>query len=409
MRILHTSDWHLGRQLYGRRRYDEFAAFLSWLLDQIREQRIDILLVAGDVFDTSTPSNRAQELYYQFLCRVADAGCRHVVITAGNHDSPSFLDAPKELLKVLNVHVIGEMAMQPEDEVILLSDGQDRVEAIVCAIPYLHDRDIRTAAAGETLEDKNAKLIAGVTDHYHAVCAIAEVKRQQHDDVPILAMGHLFTAGGRTVDGDGVRELYVGTLAHVGEDAFPSCIDYLALGHLHVPQQVGVLPHRRYSGSPLPMGFGEADQAKSVVIVEYSGTRMAPVIKELAVPCFQSLKRLTGNLEEILDGIDALKREDSKAWLEIEYTGPEIIGNLREVIDEALVGTAMESQRIKNRRVIDRVMNRIQDEETLDDLTVEDVFTRCLDQYEITLEERPELLQAYHEIVLSIQEVDINA
>jgi DNA repair protein SbcD/Mre11 len=106
MKILHTSDWHLGRALDGRKRYDEYEAFLNWLAAFIESRDINALLVAGDVFDSSTPSNRAQELYYRFLCRVA-ASPRHVVVTAGNHDSPSFLDAPRELLKFLNIHVVG--------------------------------------------------------------------------------------------------------------------------------------------------------------------------------------------------------------------------------------------------------------------------------------------------------------
>jgi len=98
MKILHTSDWHIGRTLYGRKRYEEFEAFLVWLAGTIIQEQVDVLLVAGDVFDTSAPSNRAQELYYRFLCRIAASSCRHVVVTAGNHDSPSFLNAPRELL-----------------------------------------------------------------------------------------------------------------------------------------------------------------------------------------------------------------------------------------------------------------------------------------------------------------------
>ncbi|NQS72549.1 MAG: exonuclease subunit SbcD, partial [Desulfobulbaceae bacterium] len=144
MKILHTSDWHIGRALYGRKRYEEFKAFLDWLAETIQQNAINTLLVAGDVFDTSTPSNRAQELYYRFLCRVAASTCRHVVIVAGNHDSPSFLNAPKELLKALDVHVVGSAA-NPEDEVLVLRNEQKAPELIVCAVPYLRDRDIRVA------------------------------------------------------------------------------------------------------------------------------------------------------------------------------------------------------------------------------------------------------------------------
>ena len=141
MNLLHTSDWHLGRALYGRKRYEEFAAFLDWLADTIERERIDVLLVAGDVFDTSAPSNRAQGLYYRFLCRVAASSCRHVVVVAGNHDSPSFLNAPRELLKELHVHVVGSSTPDhPEDEVLVLRNAQDAPELIVCAVPYLRDR-----------------------------------------------------------------------------------------------------------------------------------------------------------------------------------------------------------------------------------------------------------------------------
>jgi exonuclease SbcD len=178
MRILHTSDWHLGRSLYGRKRYEEFSSFLDWLAQTIEDEKVDALLIAGDVFDTSTPSNRAQELYYRFLCRVATSCCRHVVVVAGNHDSPSFLNAPKELLRALNVYVVGSMTEALEDEVFVLH-ADDKPEAIVCAVPYLRDKDIRTVEPGETIDDKNAKLVEGLKNHYADVCAIAEQKRAE--------------------------------------------------------------------------------------------------------------------------------------------------------------------------------------------------------------------------------------
>ena len=411
MKILHTADWHLGRSLYGRRRYEEFSAFLDWLSQTIEEKKVEILLVAGDVFDTSTPGNRAQELYYQFLYRVAASCCQHVVVIAGNHDSPSLLDAPKELLRALNVHVVGSMAKVPEDEVIVLrTKGQPR--AIVCAVPYLRDKDIRTVAPGETIDDKNAKLVEGVKNHYSEVCRIAESKRTEfknagYEGIPIIAMGHLFTAGGRTVDGDGVRELYVGSLAHVSEEIFPACIDYLALGHLHVPQKVGTAEHIRYCGSPIPMGFGEANQEKKVVLVEFNHS--PPLIRELPVPCFQPLERMVGPLDAIQSKLGQLKMEGSSAWLEIEYTGKEIINNLQETLEAAIENSSMEIRRVKNRRIMDRVMGKVSADETLDDLDPGDVFNRCLDAAEVLPEDRKALRASYNEIIQSIHEEDINA
>jgi exonuclease SbcD len=407
MKFLHTSDWHLGRSLYGRRRYEEFAAFLDWLADLIEQQGVDALLVAGDIFDTSTPSNLAQALYYRFLCKVANSCCRNIIVIAGNHDSPTFLNAPKELLRALHVYVIGSMTEHPEDEVIVLTDSRNKAEAIVCAVPYLRDKDIRTVEPGETLEDKSNKLIEGLRNHYADVCTIAEQQQKQLGDVPIVAMGHLFTAGGKTVDGDGVRELYVGSLAHVHEDVFPSCIKYLALGHLHVAQRVGKAEHMRYSGSPIPMGFGEATQEKKVILVELN--TQTRTIRELPVPCFQRLERISGSLQMIEAGIVKLKDQESSAWLEIVYTGPEIVVNLRERIEEALSGTAMEIRRIKNTLLTDRVINRISDDETLDDLDVHDVFTRCLDVYDVPPEERPGMVQTYNEVIEDLLHEDKNS
>lgn len=411
MKILHTSDWHLGRSLYGRKRYDEFVAFLDWLVQRIEEEKVEALLVAGDVFDTSIPSNRAQELYYRFLCRVAASCCRHVVVIAGNHDSPSFLNAPRELLRALNVYVVGSMTDVPDDEVVVLyNDGKP--EAIVCAVPYLPDKDIRTVEPGETVDDKNAKLAQGLKNHYAGVCSIAEQKRTEFENsgrvgIPILAMGHLFTAGGKTVDGDGVRELYVGSLAHVGQEIFPSSIDYLALGHLHIPQTVGTAEHIRYCGSPIPMGYGEATQEKKVVIIEFNNTK--PTIQEHPVPCFQELVRIAGSMDDIHAKLEKLKQEESTAWLEIEYTGSDIISNLREILDEALADTTMEILRIKNRRVMDRVMSSIAEDETLDDLDAGDVFARCLDAFDVPDEDREDLTTTYNEIIMSIDENDVNA
>ena len=413
MKILHTSDWHLGRTLYSRKRYDEFSAFLNWLVEAIHNQNIEILLIAGDIFDTSTPSNKSQELYYQFLCKVANSTCRHIVVIGGNHDSPSFLDAPKNILRALSVYVVGAKTDDPADEVIVLKDRHDHPEALICAVPYLRDKDLRTAEAGESVDDKNAKLIQGLKTHYINVCVVAENLQKEFQKnnpelrVPIIGLGHLFAAGGQTIEGDGVRELYVGSLAHVSASIFPSSIDYLALGHLHVSQTVGQNEHIRYSGSPIPMGFGEAKQQKKVIQIEIeNGLRN---IEEILVPCFQPLARLTGNLEKIQTEIQSLKDQKSNAWLEIEYTGNELVGNLRDLIDQNLEGSLMEILRIKNKRVIDRVISQMHEDETLDDLNEHDVFIRCLDVNDVPKNERIEMMNIYNEIIKSIHEYDLNA
>ena len=165
MRILHTSDWHIGSTLYGRKRYDETQKFLAWLIELIRDEAIDALLVPGDIFDTSTPSYQAQALYYGFLSDVSrKTSCRQVVITSGNHDSPTFLDAPKPLLNALNVSVVGSIS-QPQDELVELKDAAGVTQALVCAVPFLRERDVRFSEEGESADDKEDNLIRGIVDH----------------------------------------------------------------------------------------------------------------------------------------------------------------------------------------------------------------------------------------------------
>lgn len=407
MKILHTSDWHIGRSLIGRKRYDEFTAFLDWIIAVINENDIDALLVAGDIFDNTTPSNKAQEIYYAFLCRVAGTCCKNVVITAGNHDSPTFLDAPKGLLKALNVHVVGAVTENLEDEIIKLNNNKGELSAVVCAVPYLRDKDIRTVSAGETYDDKGLKLIDGIRKHYEEVCSYAEKICADNLNIPIIAMGHLFTSGGQTIDGDGVRDLYVGSLAQVKKDMFPPIIDYFALGHLHIPQSVGGAEHIRYSGSPIPMSFGEANQKKQVVVVEFENKK--PVINFLEVPCFQALIRIAGGLELIKNKIDDLKSEKSTAWLEIEYQGDDVVGNLREILDGYIEESCLEIRSIKNKNVLNSVISRFSETETLEDLDEYDVFERCMDVSNISVESREELRNSYKEIILSLKENDKNA
>lgn len=408
MNLLHTSDWHLGRTLHGRPRYDEHQAFLDWLIALMAQEQVDALLVAGDIFDTTTPSNRAQALYYRFLCRVAATGCRHVVVIGGNHDSPSFLDAPRELLRALNVHVVGAAANDPTDEVLLLRDAAGRPELIVCAVPYLRDRDLRTAEAGETLADKERKLLEGLRAHYAAAGAAAE--RLQADaggNVPIVGMGHLFTAGGQTLEGDGVRELYVGTLAHVHASLFPACMDYVALGHLHVPQAVGGNEAIRYSGSPLAMGFGEAGQQKSVCLVQFE--QRQPRVRCQPIPVFQPLARVRGDWDAIAARLQQLAQEERGIWLEIVYEGNAVVGDLRERVQALTEGTQLDVLRLQDRRVQARALGPAQPQEALDELDETEVFARCLDAQEVPAAQRGALQQTYREALALLQADDPRA
>ncbi len=403
MKIIHTSDWHLGRTIYGKKRYEEMEAFLDWLSDEIDSSGADALLIAGDVFDNQAPSNRAQELYYKFLCRMSNSSCRHVVIIAGNHDCPAFLDAPRELLEVLDVHVIAAKHDNPEDEVLLFKNSEGEPELIVCAVPFLRDRDIRSAQPGESIEDKERKLLWGISSHYFSVSSAAvSIASKLSHSVPVIGMGHLFTAGGAVEMGDGVRDLYAGTLAHVDLDIFPECFDYVALGHLHAPQYADEKGRICYSGSPLPMSFAEASTSKSICIVDF--TEKTPSVCFKKIPLFQELACIQGDWNQISSELSHLVTENSKAWVEVIYDGKELISDLRERIEMITAQSQIEVLRINNDRIANEVLSRSYEGETLDELTPEEVFLRCLNKHEIEESQRPVLMQTYKEALLSVYE-----
>jgi exonuclease SbcD len=411
LRILHTSDWHLGRSLFGRSRLHEFEAFLDWLAGTVESRGIEVLVVAGDIFDTTTPGNATQKLYYQFLNRIALAPgspCRHVVITSGNHDSPTFLDAPKELLRSFDVHVLGAATGELAEEVRVLRDRQGRPEAVVCAVPFLRDRDIRTVEPGESLEDKIRKLSDGVSLHYAEIARIAdEIRQSLGAEIPVIAMGHLFTAGCVTTEGDGVREVYAGALSLVCSTAFPPTFDYVALGHLHVPQRVEGKEHMRYCGSPIPMGFGESKQQKLVLQIDFEGRE--PVVMEIEIPRFQPLERLAGSLDELSAAIAALRSAGSNAWLEIDYSGDEAPSTVQEAMEKAVAGSLLEIRRIRNNRPLQQALRPSATDESLQQLDPVAVFSRCLDAYGTDESLRPALLASYREVLRSIREEDVLA
>jgi exonuclease SbcD len=260
MRILHTADWHLGARLVERDRLPEHAAFLDWLIETLRAEKIDALLVSGDVFDAANPPQDAVALYFDFLKRLADLKTVKAVITGGNHDSASHLNAPRELLRRFDVHVFGHAG---ENNVVDLGG------AVVAAVPFLRERDLRQATAGETITAVHEQVRAAIRTHYAAQLAAC---RQLAQGRPVIAMGHLTVLGATTSDSE--RDIHIGNLGAVGADLFEG-FDYTALGHLHRPQKVVGIETIRYSGSPIPLSFSEAADAKSVVILEVPNSHTA--------------------------------------------------------------------------------------------------------------------------------------
>lgn len=411
MKLLHTSDWHLGRTLYLKKRYSEFQSFLDWLIQQIQLLAPDVLIVAGDIFDTTTPSNKAQEIYYQFLCKVATTtNCQHMVIIGGNHDSPTLLNAPKELLKQLKIHVLGNISANPQDEVLELLDRQGKPMALVCAVPYLRDKDVRNLADNESASDKDLKLMQAIKQHYAEVCQIALARRQELGfDIPIIATGHLFVTGGKTLKDDGVRELYVGSLAQFGSNDFPAEIDYLALGHLHIAQTIANKTQQRYSGSPIAMGFGEAKQSKVILQVDFTGK--SPHIIEIPVPNFQRLERVTGDLAQISAQLNILIAQAQSIWVEVDYTGQEVVSGLQHSLDELVRDSKVELVKVHNSQLVAQLLSaeHFSAEIELSSLTPEDVFSKCLTINQVPDEQQLDLNLCFQQVVAELNLIDLRA
>lgn len=395
LKILHTSDIHIGRKLKDRDRTKEFKEFFVWLEEQIINEGIDMFLISGDIFDNTTPSVQAQEIYYSFLGHIAESECRHIIIISGNHDSALFIDAPSEVLKHCKVHVIGQACVNPEDEVIPLKNSDGHEEAIVCAVPYLRDKDVRTASIDDSFRDIDRALQAGIKSHYERVFNHAR-KLQGDSNIPIIAMGHLFLKNGRTSEGDGVRSLYVGTSIQVGSEIFPEDITYTALGHLHSPQYIG-RENIRYSGSPIAMGFGEAGQDKSVILIETDGRNIAEM-KEIHVPVFQRLERISGDMKQIENGIKLLGTQNESIWLEVTHTGrPEI--NLQERLNDCVKNySSIEILSVYDESIPDELkLTHVNDD--LEKISPVDMLNLLLDGKNIPEEQRKILIPLYQEIL----------
>jgi len=416
MKLIHTSDWHLGGRLHDQDRYVEHEAFSAWLLDLLRQERPDALVVAGDVFDTCAPSNRAQEVYFSLLAAIYKEGlCQAVVVVGGNHDSPSLLDAPASVLTHLSARVVG--AVDPADpgrEVVLVPDRTGQPALAIAAVPYLRDGDLRTAQPGESETDRTARLHEGVRAHYEAIAQRArqQARDQAGRDLPLALTGHLYMTGATLSDERSERAMRIGNLGALPQDLLPAA-DYCALGHLHTPQALGGGPCC-YSGSPLPMSFAEAKQAKSVVIVEFGPLAGAAVaIQRRTVPVFQRLEQVRGSPESIRarlrELVLATGPEPAGIWVEVQVTeGAEDLRAFWGELPRLVEGSAVRILACQNCRP-QALAAAARDVEVvgLEQLTPQDVFAmRLADEPGVSDDERVWLAALFADVVKTALEAD---
>ena len=406
MRVLHTADWHLGQRfISGHERTDEHRHFLHWLVATVREQAVEVLVIAGDVFDSGSPANQALELYYDFLLQMQGTNCRDIVVVGGNHDSPATLNAPARLLRHLRVHVVGCVPDCFDDQVIILNDAAGQPGLVVCAVPFLRDRDVRLSVPGENAEEREARLKQGIADHYARIAEVEQVWQLKAEGLPVLATGHLYAAGAAPSDSE--RTIHVGNLGQVTAEHFPEIFDYVALGHLHRPQRVGGREHIRYSGSPIALSFSEIDHGKEVLLLDFAGGKLAS-LTALAVPGTRRLLRFHGNLEEVVELLVAYDNTGFllPAWADVEVrselTQLEVAEALLKVIQE-LDRKQVEVLARRHLRLVKlRPLGETSDDEepltpSLHDFTERQVFAQRLESEPEA--GRAELLAAFDELL----------
>ena len=406
MRILHTSDWHLGQHFMGKSRQAEHQALIAWLLLQVQDHAVDAVLIAGDLFDTGAPPSYARELYNQLVVRLHEAGVA-LLLLGGNHDSVATLGESRDMLACLNATVVAAIDA-PADQLVVLPLRGGEAGCIVCAVPFIRPRDVLQSQAGQSAQDKQQSMQAAIQAYYLAVYEAALLRQTELTQtlgrkLPLLATGHLTTVGASS--NESVREIYVGSLEAFPTAAFPP-VDYVALGHIHKPQQVGGLAHIRYCGSPIPLGFDEAKQQKEMLLVDLSADGLAGVTV-LPVPRFQPLLSVSGNLAELALALVAAAAQGSlekPVWLEVSVSEDDYLADLPARIEALTQGLAVEVLRV--RRLRGNVAAAMAGElsETLDELSPDEVFARRLAQEALTPELQQALHQRYRAVVTSLAE-----
>ena len=362
MRLLHTSDWHLGQTLHGFDRTYEHACFLDWLVETLVAERIDVLLVAGDIFDNANPSAAAHRQLYRFLQQARSRLPQlQVVVIAGNHDSPGRLEAPTPLLEAHGTIVVGNVARGPDGGVDLerllvpLRRRDGTVGAWCLAIPFLRPGDVpRAASADEGNEPKGLDpYLHGTTLLYRQAFALAQSRCTGSE--AIVAMGHCHMVDGQSSQ-DSERRIVIGGTEALPASMFDPAVAYVALGHLHLAQRVGGHEHRRYCGSPLPLSFSEVGYQHQVLRIELDGPNTASVTP-LPVPRAVQLLRVPAQpapVDAVLAALEALDLPEApphrQPFLEVRVLleGPE--PGLRARVEAALAGKPVRLAKIEPTR-----------------------------------------------------------
>lgn len=407
MKILHTADWHLGQKFFHVDRQKEHEVALNWLANYIITEEIELLIVAGDIFDTDSPPNYARKLYYDFLKSLINTCCKDIIIVGGNHDSANMLDASKELFKLLNVYVVGHITELRKDQIIELKKEDGSLKAVIGAVPFLRDKDIRKSISGQGDQERVESLRLGIKEHYYEI--EQELLPYQNQNIPIIVTGHLYAAGGDR--GDRTNSIHIGSLDVIDAANFSNIFDYVALGHLHRHQQIDKERPIWYSGALIPMDFSEFNDDKVVRVIEFDNKKIVRQ-QAIKVPLARYLISYKGNLDYIKNKLEKLETDYLlPTWLKIEVETSDYHLDLDSELKEIILGKSAEILMLNQKKVSeleekDQSYHKLQ---SLQQLTEIEVFRMCSQQKgPIKKEDLESLEHSFKELLGWMQESDVD-
>jgi len=325
MRFLHTSDWHVGKTLKTRSRHDEHSAVLNEILEIARREHVDALLVTGDLFDSPAPPPDAERLVYDLLSELCGARIPAVII-GGNHDHPRRLQAMREILHRLDIHVRPEPARPESGGVITLTLNGETAQ--VAVLPFVSAGRIIDAAR---LLDPEAERYQ---DYAERIGGMAAALSQSFSAGTVnLFLAHLYVDGAVTCGSE--REIHVAKPYAVSAHRFPAAAHYVALGHLHRPQEIPAATPMQYAGSPLQLDFGEEGQEKRVVIIDAHPGKPATVTN-IPLTSGRTLRSVAGTMEELEAQSDNFGNDLLRVTIQLDKPAPGIADRIREILPNAL-------------------------------------------------------------------------
>jgi exonuclease SbcD len=391
IKVIHTSDWHLGQRFFGESREKEHKAFLDWLIQVINRDDIDILIISGDIFDTKNPPSYARRIYNDFLAKAIESKCKNIVVIAGNHDSKIVLNEQKNLLDNFGIFTVGDVTGNIRDLIFEIK-RDNKLVGIVSAIPYLSETELRDSRKSTSESSRAKALEENIKKCYNSAYKLSK-QIAKNNNIPIVATGHLSTLS--RYSSEATREIYIGTLGLFNQNNFPP-FNYIALGHYH---KKIISNNIAYSGSPIALSFDEVNYKKYILEVEISESRLD--IKEIQVPRYRDIFTIRGTISNIEKKLKDIQI-DSKikpAFIELKVIKAKNIEDINSRIDKLY--------KIKNIKIVKVTiedknsnigLNNIEELETLEDINPKKVFLKRLELEKFNEKSIKKLLDKFIEI-----------